>query len=165
MEHIVDIPAATLDYDQILAESDPLKRDALLDEADWQKELQRSAWERIVTAPRFAALMFEQRGDWPLTLILHPSTRPGIDLQLSRFDWAGRPEGHGDFFILLMARKPQPAESVGDESPNGLSAEFTIIFTLGLFFALRLNVLVDSLNISSSSCCHKIALSPQRTSP
>ena len=105
MEHIVDIPAATLDYDQILAESDPLKRDALLDEADWQKELQRSAWERIVTAPRFAALMFEQRGDWPLTLILHPSTRPGIDLQLSRFDWAGRPEGHGDFFILLMARK------------------------------------------------------------
>lgn len=68
-------------------------------------------------------------------------------------------------FILLMARKPQPTESVGDESPNGLSAEFTIIFTLGLFFALRLNVLVDSLNISSSSCCHKIALSPQRTSP
>lgn len=68
-------------------------------------------------------------------------------------------------FILLMARKPQPAESVGDESPNGLSAGFTIIFTLGLFFALRLNVLVDSLNISSSSCCHKIALSPQRTSP
>lgn len=68
-------------------------------------------------------------------------------------------------FILLMARKPQPTESVGDESPNGLSAGFTIIFTLGLFFALRLNVLVDSLNISSSSCCHKIALSPQRTSP
>lgn len=98
MEHIVDIPATTLDYDQILAESDPLKRDALLDEADWQKEMQRSAWEWIVTAPRFTALMFEQRSDWPLTLILHPSTRPGVDLQLSRFDWSGCPEGHGDFF-------------------------------------------------------------------
>lgn len=41
---------------------------------------------------------FVQRCEYPMTLILHPSTRPGVDWQLSRIGWDGVPNGHDDFY-------------------------------------------------------------------
>lgn len=98
MEHIKEIPAITFDTVQLFKEHDPTKLDALMEEEERQETAQRDAWAEIVTAEGFAAFEFVQRCEYPMTLILHPSTRPGVDWQLSRIGWDGVPNGHDDFY-------------------------------------------------------------------
>lgn len=98
MEYTVEIPAIAFDASLLFKEIDQEKLDILLIEEEQQEEAQRSVWEEIVEAMGFKALAFTQRCEWPMTLILHPSTYPGIDWQLSRFDYEGIPTAHGDFF-------------------------------------------------------------------
>lgn len=93
-----EIPAITFDVAELFREQDEKRLDALMDEAERQDAAQRDAWAEIITAPGFNALQFVQRTEYPMTLILHPSTRPGIDWQLSRIGWDGIPNGHGDFY-------------------------------------------------------------------
>lgn len=98
MERITEIPAITFDAVQLFKERDSERLAALMDEQDRQEAAQRDAWAEIITAEGFTALQFVQRTDYPMTLILHPSTRPGIDWQLSRIGWDGIPNGHGNFY-------------------------------------------------------------------
>lgn len=98
MERIKEIPAITFDAVQLFTEHDSAKLAALMEEEKRQEAAQRDAWAEIITAEGFAAFEFVQRCEYPMTLILHPSTRPGIDWQLSRIGWDGVPVGHGDFY-------------------------------------------------------------------
>ena len=98
MECIKKVPAITFDASLLFIENDSVKLDELMEKEASQETAQRNAWEEIVTAPGFLALSFTQECEYPMTLMLHPSTRPGIDWQVSRFDWNGCPIGHKDFF-------------------------------------------------------------------
>lgn len=98
MEYTVEIPAITFDASLLFKETNQKKLDTLLIEEEQQEKAQRRAWEKIVKTMGFKALAFTQRCEWPMTLILHPSTYPGIDWQLSRFDYEGIPTAHEDFF-------------------------------------------------------------------
>ena len=93
-----EIPAITFDVVELFLEDDEDRLAALMDEEDRQEAAQRNAWAEIITAPGFNALQFVQREKYPMTMILHPSTRPGIDWQLSRIGWDGIPNGHGNFY-------------------------------------------------------------------
>jgi hypothetical protein len=98
MERIKEIPAITFDAVQLFTEHDSAKLAALMEEEKRQEAAQRDAWAEIVTAEGFAAFEFVQRCEYPMTLILHPSTRPGVDWQLTRIGWDGIPNGHDDFY-------------------------------------------------------------------
>lgn len=98
MERIKEIPAITFDAVQLFTEHDSAKLAALMEEEKRQEAAQRDAWAEIVTAEGFAAFEFVQRCEYPMALILHPSTRPGVDWQLTRIGWDGIPNGHDDFY-------------------------------------------------------------------
>ena len=87
MERIKEIPAITFDAVQLFTEHDSAKLAALMEEEKRQEAAQRDAWAEFV-----------QRCEYPMTLILHPSTRPGVDWQLTRIGWDGIPNGHDDFY-------------------------------------------------------------------
>lgn len=92
---MMEVPAITTDPAELFKENDEERQAVLLDELERQEKAQRSAWANIITA---LALKFVQRTEYPMTLILHPSSRQGIDWQLSRFGWkTGEAYGHGDF--------------------------------------------------------------------
>lgn len=96
---MMEVPAITADPAELFKENDEERQAVLLDELERQEKAQRSAWANIITAPGFVALKFVQRTEYPMTLILHPSSRQGIDWQLSRFGWEnGEAYGHGDFY-------------------------------------------------------------------
>ena len=102
MEYTVEIPAITFDATLLFLETDPEKLSTLQSEEERQDAAQRSVWEEILEAKEFRALAFTQRCEWPMTLILHPSTYPGVDWQLSRFDYEGIPIAHSDFSRMDM---------------------------------------------------------------
>lgn len=93
-----EVPAITYDIMELFLEEDEARQAILTEEAERQDRAQRDAWADIITAPGFRALRFVQRCKYPMVLILHPSTRPGVDWQLSRIGWDGIPNGHDDFF-------------------------------------------------------------------
>lgn len=102
MEYAVGIPAITIDATLLFLETDPEKLSALQSEEERQEAAQISAWKEILERKEFRALAFTQRCERPVTIILHPSTYPGVDWQLSFFDYKGMPIGHSDFFHMEM---------------------------------------------------------------
>jgi len=98
MEYWVDVPAITVDTVQLFLLDDGPQLESLESELFRQEADHRRAWESAITAPGFTALQFVQRGtEYPITLILHPSTRAGVDWQLSRIGYDGIPIGHGEY--------------------------------------------------------------------
>lgn len=97
MECIIEIPENVFFAALMLAETDSEIQDAeqaveeQLDEAQWE------IWEEILENEKLIAFSFTQDCDCPMTLILHPSTYPDVDWQLSRFTYEGVPDGHHSF--------------------------------------------------------------------
>ena len=99
MEKIFEIPGIIYDPAEsfhVLRKSQA-EQDAFHDMQEKQDRAIEEAWREIINAPGFAACEFTEREkQYPLTYILHPSTR-GFAWQLTYFAYDGIPNGHSEY--------------------------------------------------------------------
>ena len=96
MEEQIRIPPITIDPTVVFFEDERPEEAKLYAE---QKEAAREAWKNIIENENnaFRAAQFTLPGEYGQTLILSPSTRDGVDWQLSFFNKDGIPSMHEDY--------------------------------------------------------------------
>lgn len=95
----VNIPEYTLPDDYAFQFTNDEEMDARFDEIERQEGIIKDFWKKIIDDPDFKALRFRKersKNDY-VTYILHESTRPGIDYQLSYYDDKGA-IGHNNYY-------------------------------------------------------------------